>query len=249
MWHQLGLMSASRYACLLVEGAGLRLRISRPRNASLGARPFPKSHVSLASSDGDRPPSAAAGLVAARITPTTSCNERHVLSSITLTRLLNASVCSTPAGGSHRWDAKPRQRAATTARTRTHTQNSDTVYSDTRYAEARYAGSRYSGVRAARTDARTFQSGRLASFFRTRLEACLGGIEGGTRTRLYALRLRFYATHTDARHSGRTTRGTQHSGTHHRELGRPIRRPRNDTRYATDATLTCLVPRSGTKLC
>jgi hypothetical protein len=54
---------------------------------------IPESHVSLASSDGGRPPLPAAGLVAARITPTTSCNERHVLSSISLTHL-NSTLLS-----------------------------------------------------------------------------------------------------------------------------------------------------------
>jgi hypothetical protein len=242
MWHQRGLMSASRYACLLVEGGAFESHGRETHHSGLG-----HSRIScLARLVGRRSTSIAGGGV--------GCGEDHAdnvmqrtprtLFHLTHSPELNASVCSAPASGSPRSGAEPRQRAATTARTRTHTQNLDTWY-----AEARYAGPLYSGVRAARTYARTFQSGQLASFFRTRREACLGGMQGGTRTRFYASRLRFYATHTDARHSGRITRGTQHSGTQHRELVRPIRRPRNDTRYATDETLTRLVPGSGTKLC
>lgn len=73
-------------------------------------------------------------------------------------------------------------------------------------------------VRAVRTYARTFVSGRLASFFQTRPKACFWGMQGGTRTRFYALRLRFYATHTDALlgYAELVTGVRKTRGTHHR---------------------------------
>lgn len=76
MRHQLGLVSGARYACLTV-GSRTRFRISWPelwrrRVPTYFPRPSPGP-----SGAGDGPASRAIS----RITPTTSCNERHALSS------------------------------------------------------------------------------------------------------------------------------------------------------------------------
>lgn len=166
MRHQLGLMSGTRYACLLVEG-GLPPPnfVVEIRFTHRGSTYFPFGAL-VSSAAGERSPARAAS----RITPTTSCNERHALSSygidFTHTVTSRRHAFSGASVRCSRFNAHAFARAIGPARP-------ETLNADTE-------------GRAARRYARTLPSEQLASFVRTRQQACSWGMQGGTPTQLYA---------------------------------------------------------------
>lgn len=84
MQHQLGLVSGARYACLLVEGPVAAFECLGRLNSYRDATSFPTLLPESAANGGCsslRASSRTLSRVAARTSPTTSCNERHALSS------------------------------------------------------------------------------------------------------------------------------------------------------------------------
>lgn len=206
MWHQLGLMSGTWYACLLVGSlCGTSESQDRETHHS-GARPHSRYLVSWCSPLMETvPPSRAPGSDAARITPTTSCKERHALSScirFTHTLTLSLLIRRVEGYGLAPTQGGPRGRPS-----------------------SRLERKRRTLTRGCEPLSHTLElfgpSSSLHSFEHAGKRA-FGGCRGVRK---------IYCTQRN---------GTQLRGTLTR---------RNDTRYATDATLTQMVPKNGTDFC